>query len=488
MKSLISGCQLASRSVRRVPVWEKSAALTRALLLGAALVSCDGASDTTSGGAATTAPAGGGGQGGQGASAAGGAGGVAGGGAGSGGQTQSGGSAGSGGAGAFGGAGGQGGMSSGGAGGQGGGQGGMSSGGGGAGGGSCQPVAGTGCAACLSNACCPEVDACNASDNCRKCITMQPDSAACDEDPLAVAFVTCVKSACEADCLSCAGVLGGLCGTCAQDHCCAEVAACKGDPECIQCISGAPGSPGCAGNAAATAALACLGASCGAECSDQPRGGGCDAPAMAPSGGACVVLGGAVMCNPVTNEGCDSLLGETCDRAGGGFACQPAPWNKGLCESCAMGDRCGPGLVCSGDGRCARYCCADADCGTGTCEKGWVPKGGGAIGVCREGAPPVLPASPHHCDWLGHEECEACCQGVYPSGAPALEAAAASCACGACSAECGDVCAGAPYEDGTEACKTCVGDAVLAGTCAFPSCDTEPDACKLQECALHCGH
>lgn len=105
----------------------------------------------------------------------------------------------------------------------------------------------------------------------------------------------------------------------------------------------------------------------------------CDAPAEAPSAGACVAVGGDVACNPVTSAECKGE-GEACDYSDKGFACYPPPNTAGPCEPCgnaANGAYCKPGHTCIQD-RCHRYCCDDGDCGPG----GLCSKNGGASGVC----------------------------------------------------------------------------------------------------------
>jgi hypothetical protein len=84
-----------------------------------------------------------------------------------------------------------------------------------------------------------------------------------------------------------------------------------------------------------------------------------------------------IHCNPVTNAGCKS--GSACDystdSAGNviGFRCYinqtPAP----LCGSCDTVS-CGGDTTCfyvdqtQTTAACARYCCSDTDCGSGTCQ------------------------------------------------------------------------------------------------------------------------
>lgn len=87
----------------------------------------------------------------------------------------------------------------------------------------------------------------------------------------------------------------------------------------------------------------------------------------APSGGSCYAGMG---CNPVTNN-CPS--GQVCSWSGDGtFDCYPASSAQSACGQCgwALGYE---GVECQGGydcvppeiGKCARYCCNDADCGAG---------------------------------------------------------------------------------------------------------------------------
>lgn len=109
----------------------------------------------------------------------------------------------------------------------------------------------------------------------------------------------------------------------------------------------------------------------------------CDAPATPQATGACVSIGGAFECNPVTNEGCDGV-GASCDNNGVGFnfACFASGNVNGACEPCGASadDFCLPGLTCV-DGICTKYCCSDADCGSGTCATG-VFGADADLGVC----------------------------------------------------------------------------------------------------------
>jgi hypothetical protein len=87
--------------------------------------------------------------------------------------------------------------------------------------------------------------------------------------------------------------------------------------------------------------------------------------------------GGSDQCNPVTNAGCPTD-GSTCDFNGSSFVCFPPPNSVDVCGSCdtTNGPFCGAGLSCvelpGEQGSCYRYCCTDADCGSGaTCDTGY---------------------------------------------------------------------------------------------------------------------
>ncbi|MBK8256255.1 MAG: hypothetical protein IPK82_26760 [Polyangiaceae bacterium] len=164
------------------------------------------------------------------------------------------------------------------------------------------------------------------------------------------------------------------CGLCVQDQCCAELVACTDDAECNDCLTNPDADPNvCAANSHLTAINDCA----AALCSDVCGGGGgaepaCDAPATPPSMGACVTIGTPAgnECNPITNEGCDGAAGAACDASQDGFTCYPDGNTQDLCMECGVSgsDYCKGGMTCVG--KCARYCCDDADCGTGTCTKG----------------------------------------------------------------------------------------------------------------------
>jgi hypothetical protein len=150
----------------------------------------------------------------------------------------------------------------------------------------------------------------------------------------------------------------GTCGTCAEGSCCAEVAACKADADCVACITGTDTTK-CVGAAKteSDAVNACLNSKCAAECAPAP-------------------------CNPITNEGCDTANGWACDHGANGFTCF-APTNDVVqCDVCdeMNGPYCEAGHTCLTDGYCAAYCCDDGDCGTGTCDKTIL--GDPDVGVC----------------------------------------------------------------------------------------------------------
>ena len=172
------------------------------------------------------------------------------------------------------------------------------------------------------------------------------------------------------------------CGTCIIDQCCVELQACANDAECNGCLAGMGDPAACDANSQLTAVNDCG----SALCSDVCGGGGgaepaCDAPATSPSMGSCVTVGGAIECNPITNEGCADP-GSACDASQDGFVCFPDGNVQALCEECGVSgsDYCQPGMTCVG--KCARYCCEDTDCGTGKCTKGSFA-GSADVGFCE---------------------------------------------------------------------------------------------------------
>ncbi len=111
----------------------------------------------------------------------------------------------------------------------------------------------------------------------------------------------------------------------------------------------------------------------------------CDTPSSPPSKGSCVTVpdagvvtnDGGVHCDPVTNARCPS--GQTCDVTSdtngnvNGLACYPGNNSAELCALCSAteGPFCAGGLTCAHVDTaltaCARFCCSDADCGSGRC-------------------------------------------------------------------------------------------------------------------------
>lgn len=151
------------------------------------------------------------------------------------------------------------------------------------------------------------------------------------------------------DCTGLGDFAGDPCGPCLEANCCAELAA-AADPSTDPDLG------------------ACADASCNAECFPPPPEPVCGLTIPAGAG-ACVTINATDKCNPITNEGCNTAMGEACDVNADGFECYPAPNDKLLCEACGTDEGfCAGGMTCVG--KCAAYCCSDADCGTGTCTKG----------------------------------------------------------------------------------------------------------------------
>jgi len=151
----------------------------------------------------------------------------------------------------------------------------------------------------------------------------------------------------------CNGILEpGACDTCVQGYCCADLAACYADQECLDgCLQGFwPPDPQCAAppsQAPFMAILACIQKSCAAACASSDD------------------------CNPVSGSGCSD--GEVCDsNYPGVFSCAVNAGSLAkLCQPCdnVNSPYCDVGLHCyTGSNTCARFCCTDADCGTGKCQ------------------------------------------------------------------------------------------------------------------------
>lgn len=155
--------------------------------------------------------------------------------------------------------------------------------------------------------------------------------------------------------------------------------ACSSDP--------APGSPtGQGGNANGPGSGGSAGPgggqdpnACGADCPLQ-----CNASLVSPSNGSCVQIGGPIACNPISNEGCNSIAGEVCDWGPSGFECYGGDNLQEMCQECSpQGKHCHSGLTCVGDyGACAKFCCNDQDCEPGgTCVIAVLD-----VGVCQGGS------------------------------------------------------------------------------------------------------
>lgn len=186
----------------------------------------------------------------------------------------------------------------------------------------------------------------------------------------------------------CNDVLNGTsCADCIEEQCCAGLKACLEDPDCLQCfLDPAANVAQCAeNNIHYSMLIACIGDNCQTPCGPAP----CDAPSPPPSAGSCFVLGGGNACNPFTNEGCDTAAGDACDVSADGFSCYPPPNENMLCAACGQADGfCAPGMTCLG-GACSRFCCSDADCGSGKCTIGMLPDT--TVGVCQSMPVELLP-------------------------------------------------------------------------------------------------
>lgn len=135
------------------------------------------------------------------------------------------------------------------------------------------------------------------------------------------------------------------------------------------------------------------GCQCDVEC--EANGDCCDDYAaeckdkVVPLPAGCVTLANFFpLCNPITNEGCQTNKGEACDFTKGGLEC----WKENNTEprgaSCAGTSTkyCVPTYTCSGSvdgsaGVCKRFCCSDADCGGGACKA--FDENLGTLGACE---------------------------------------------------------------------------------------------------------
>jgi hypothetical protein len=171
----------------------------------------------------------------------------------------------------------------------------------------------------------------------------------------------------------CVGTLTpSTCETCAETSCCAEASACYADQACTDCVVATANDPSeCkAGTTPRFDTLnQCLKTKCATQCPAPPVLA-CDAPSVSPSMGSCYALpmGG---CNPVTNAGC---AGGMCDIdvIAMSFTCFNQASTGAICAECNFVAECAGGSTCvgsNGQQQCAKFCCADTDCGSGHCNK-----------------------------------------------------------------------------------------------------------------------
>jgi hypothetical protein len=173
---------------------------------------------------------------------------------------------------------------------------------------------------------------------------------------------------------SCEGTLNpNECGKCAEIKCCPEVLDCAHNEGCNQCLSDPMADQTvCAMNAQVTALGMCLQTTCTEECKppvlkcaryccdntdcgtgtctlgevpgfaklgvcrDAAKAVACDAPAMSMTMGSCFTKDATNVCNPVTNDGCDSAAGAACDLENNSqaFTCFPSGNEQVLCGEC----------------------------------------------------------------------------------------------------------------------------------------------------------
>jgi len=173
------------------------------------------------------------------------------------------------------------------------------------------------------------------------------------------------------------------CDACLQANCCQQVSDCLQNIPCgTYCMFGVvPSSPDCNMGQAGEyfgALTSCLMTNCAKECKDGN------------------------ICNPITHGGCPAD-GTACEMIYPGiFTCIPPGPVAMICETCnfVQGPYCGSGLRCDVTSfKCARYCCTNADCGTGYCELNQNVVLGYStldptdmVGLCMANAPATGPA------------------------------------------------------------------------------------------------
>ncbi|NUP10177.1 MAG: hypothetical protein HOW73_29355 [Polyangiaceae bacterium] len=150
------------------------------------------------------------------------------------------------------------------------------------------------------------------------------------------------------------------CGFCIESDCCEELSACQGIANCLDCVLGNQTGAVCE-DAAVAAAIDAINSCIECDCVDE-----------------CINN----FCNPVTGEPCDVENGFACDLGADGYVCFGPPNDTPICDACdnANGPWCENGHTCLSDGSCAKYCCDDADCGSGKCDK--TKQGNPDVGVC----------------------------------------------------------------------------------------------------------
>ena len=180
------------------------------------------------------------------------------------------------------------------------------------------------------------------------------------------------------------------CDACLQSSCCQEISDCLNEITCgSYCMFGVlPLGPECTSPGptkdAFDPAVACMKTKCAEEC-------------LLPD-----------LCNPITHNGCPND-GTACEFVfPGNFVCiPPIDTPSSICQACnfTTGPYCGSGLRCDpATLKCGRYCCTDADCGSGHCELdqnlafGYsTANPGDLVGLCMAmavGAGPVCDAAP----------------------------------------------------------------------------------------------
>jgi hypothetical protein len=162
----------------------------------------------------------------------------------------------------------------------------------------------------------------------------------------------------------------GDCNTCLETSCCQAIIDCKDDAHCLYCLNTLiTDDPLCTSAATQKTFNAFIG------CEDLHCATACVAKDT---------------CNPITNDGCGTD-GSACDlgTSQGTFQCFQPPNTAQLCGVCdnVKGPYCAPGLHCfAATNTCARYCCNDADCGTGVCELDATIALGGALTIAGDAA------------------------------------------------------------------------------------------------------